>query len=150
MAVVTSSSWVAAPLADVFAFFDDPANLSRLMPPPVSIRLVSVDPSPPGPGSVFEFRYGLGPVRGSWTVRLLERVPGERFVDETLSGPMARFHHTHSFRASRGGGTWIEDRVDFHVGPDGVLGEVIDLVAGLVMRATFVWRHAMQRALLRG
>jgi ligand-binding SRPBCC domain-containing protein len=150
MAVVTSRSWVAAPLPEVFAFFDDPANLSRLMPPPVRIRLVGIDPAPPEPGSVFEFRYGLGPVQRSWTVRLLERVPGERFVDETLSGPMARFHHTHSFRASRGGGTWIEDRVDFHVGPDGVLGEVIDLVAGLVMRATFVWRHAMQRALLRG
>jgi ligand-binding SRPBCC domain-containing protein len=150
MPIVTSRSWVAAPPPKVFAFFDDPANLARLMPPPLRIWLVRVEPAPPRPGSVFEFHYGIGAVRRSWTVRLLERVPGERFVDETLSGPMARFHHTHSFRASRGGGTWIVDRVDFHVGPEGPLGDVIDLVAGLVMRATFVWRHARQRAILRG
>ena len=149
MPVVTSRSWVAAPPPRVFAFFDDPANLARLMPPPVRIRLVRIDPAPPRAGSVFEFRYGLGPVERSWTVLLLQRTPGERFVDETLSGPFARFHHTHRFRAARDGGTWIDDRVDFHVGPDGVIGEMIDLVAGLIMRATFVWRHARQRSILR-
>jgi ligand-binding SRPBCC domain-containing protein len=58
---IRSRSWVAAPIEEVFAFFDDPANLPRLMPPPVAIRLVRVDPSPPRAGSVFEFRYGLGP-----------------------------------------------------------------------------------------
>ena len=149
MPVVTSRSWVAAPVPTVFAFFDDPANLARLMPPPVRIRLVAVDPTPPRPGSVFEFRYGLGPIQRSWTVRLLERVEGALFVDETVSGPMARFHHAHSFRPSRGGGTWIVDRIDFHVGPNGSFGAVVDAVAWLVMHATFVWRHARQRAILR-
>lgn len=150
MPVLRSRAWVSAPIDEVFAFFDDPANLARLMPPPVRIRLVRVDPAPPRPGSIFEFRYGLGPIQRSWTIRLVDRVPGERFVDETISGPVARFHHSHTFSAARGGGTWIEDRVDFHVGPDGGLGTVVDAVAGLVMRLTFVWRHAMQRRLLRG
>ena len=150
MPVLRSRSWVSAPIDEVFAFFDDPANLARLMPPPVSIRLVRVEPAPPRPGSVFEFRYGLGPVQRSWTIRLVDRVPGERFVDETISGPVARFHHSHAFSAARRGGTWIEDRVDFHVGPDGSLGTMLDAVAGLVMRLTFVWRHARQRHLLRG
>jgi ligand-binding SRPBCC domain-containing protein len=58
---IRSRSWVAAPIEEVFAFFDDPANLPRLMPPPVAIRLVRVEPSPPRAGSVFELRYGLGP-----------------------------------------------------------------------------------------
>jgi len=120
------------------------------MPPPVGIRLARVEPAPPRPGSVFEFRYGLGPVQRTWTVRLLDRVVNERFVDETISGPMARFHHSHTFTPARGGGTWIEDRVDFHVGPDGVLGAAVDRVAGIVMRLTFIWRHARQRQILRG
>jgi ligand-binding SRPBCC domain-containing protein len=150
MPIIRSRSWVAAPVDEVFAFFDDPANLGRLTPPPVRIRLVRIEPAPPRAGSVFEFRYGLGPVQRSWTVRLLDRVVNERFVDETISGPMARFHHSHSFAAARGGGTWIEDRIDYHVGPDGVLGAVVDRVAGIVMRLTFVWRHARQRQLLRG
>ena len=149
MPILHTRSWVPAPIDEVFTFFDDPANLGRLMPPPVQIRLVRIDPAPPQPGSIFEFRYGLGPFQRTWIVRLLDRVPGERFVDETVSGPMARFDHIHSFQpASRG--TWIEDRIDFHVGPDGPLGAVVDAVAGIVMRMTFVWRHAAQRRILRG
>jgi ligand-binding SRPBCC domain-containing protein len=147
--VIRSRAWVAAPVDEVFAFFDDPANLARLMPPPVRIRLVSVEPSPPRPGTILEFRYGLGPVQSSWTVRIRERAVNERIVDETLSGPMRRFHHTHEFRAARRGGTWVEDRIDFHVGPDGPIGVVADAVAGVLMRATFIWRHVMQRRVLR-
>ena len=149
MPIIRSRGWVPAPIDEVFAFFDDPGNLAKLMPPPVAIRLVRIEPAPPRPGSVFEFRYGLGPVQRSWTVRLVDRVPGERFVDETISGPMARFNHSHTFTPARRG-TWIEDRIDFHVGPDGALGTVIDAVAVVVMHLTFVWRHVRQRQILRG
>jgi ligand-binding SRPBCC domain-containing protein len=148
MAVIRSRSWVSAPIEAVFAFFDDPSNLSRLMPPPVSIRVDRVEPSPPQAGSTFEFRYGIGPVQRRWVVRLLERIPPERMVDETISGPMERFHHAHSFTRAVSG-TWIDDVVDYHVGPDGPVGDVVDLLAGCAMRATFVWRAAKQRRLLR-
>jgi ligand-binding SRPBCC domain-containing protein len=149
MPIIRSRAWVAAPLEEVFAFFDDPANLPRLMPPPVAIRLVRIEPAPPRPGSIFEFRYGLGPVRRSWIVRLVDRVPNERFVDETVTGPMARFHHSHTFTPARRG-TWIEDRIDYHVGPEGPIGALLDRAAGIVMRLTFVWRAARQRRILRG
>lgn len=149
MPVIVSRSLVPAPVEEVFAFFDDPANLPRLMPPMVPIRLVRIEPAPPRAGSVFEFAYGIGPLRRSWTVRLLDRVVNERFVDETLSGPMRRFHHSHTFTPARRG-TWIEDRIDYHVGPDGRVGAALDRLAGWVMRLTLVWRHAMQRRILRG
>lgn len=149
MPILHARGWVAAPPDRAFAFFDDPANLSRLMPPPVRIRLVRVDPAPPRPGSVFEFRYGLGPFQRSWIVRLVDRVPNERFADETITGPMRRFDHSHTFTPGRSG-TWIEDRIDFHVGPDGPIGAVVDALAGIVMRLTFVWRHARQRRILDG
>ena len=149
MATVRSRSWVAAPMQEVFAFFDDPRNLGRLMPPPVSIRLVRIDPSPPQAGSILEFRYGLGPIQRSWTVRLLERDPPVRFVDETISGPLARFHHSHTFTPGRHG-TWISDEIDFRAGPGGRIGSVVDWLAGWAMRAIFVWRAARQRRLLGG
>ena len=116
MPTIRSRSWVAAPIDEVFAFFDDPGNLAGLMPPPVRIRLVRVEPAPPRAGSVIEFRYGLGPLQRSWVVRLVDRVPGERIVDETLAGPVAGFHHSHVFIPARSGGTWIFDRIDYHVG----------------------------------
>ena len=150
MPTIRSRSRVAAPIDEVFAFFDDSANLSKLMPPPVRIRVLRVDPSPPQAGSVVEFRYGLGPFQRSWLVRFVEHVPGERIVDETLSGPMRTFHHSHTFTPARGGGTWVEDRIEYHVGPDGAIGIVVDFIAGIVMRLTFVWRQAMQRRLLGG
>jgi ligand-binding SRPBCC domain-containing protein len=150
MPIIRSRSRVAAPVDVVFAFFDDPANLSRLMPPPVRIRLVRIEPSPPRAGSLFEFRYGLGPIQRSWLIRLVERVENEGFVDDTISGPMRRFHHSHTFTPARRGGTWIEDRIDYHVGPDGLLGAVLDFIAGIVMRLTFIWRQARQRRLLGG
>lgn len=147
MPTIRTRSWVAAPPERVFAFFDDPANLSRLTPPPVRIELLRVDPAPPRAGSIFEFRYGIGGWQRTWTVRLLERVEGERFVDETISGPLARFHHSHSFRPARHG-TWITDEIDFQVGPDGPPGALLDWLAGWLMRATFVYRHALQRWIL--
>jgi ligand-binding SRPBCC domain-containing protein len=149
MPTLRTRSWVSAPVDEVFAFFDDPANLSRLMPPLLRMRLVRVEPEPPQVGSTFEFRYGLGPFQRSWTVRLVDRIENSGFADETISGPMASFRHSHTFTPARRG-TWIEDRVDFHVGPDGPVGVVIDLAAMVGMRLTFVWRGMRQRLLLRG
>jgi ligand-binding SRPBCC domain-containing protein len=143
-------SRVRAPIHATFAFFDDPANLARLMPPPVRIRPIRIEPFPPRAGTEIEFAYGLGPLQRRWLVRYVEHVPGERIVDETVSGPMRRFHHSHTFTRARDGGTWIEDRIDFHVGPGGPIGVAIDAVAGVAMRLTFIWRHAMQRRLLGG
>jgi ligand-binding SRPBCC domain-containing protein len=148
MAIIRSRAWVPAPIDEVFVFFDDPGNLGRLMPPPISIRLESIDPAPPQPGSVFVFSYAIGPLRRRWTVQLLEREAPHRFVDETVSGPVAEFHHTHRFAAGRSG-TWISDEIAYRVGPTGPIGAVLDWLAGGLMRAIFVWRAARQRQLLR-
>ena len=147
---IRSRAWVAAPVDEVFAFFDQPRNLARLSPPPATIIVDRVEPDPPQQGSEFTFRYGIGPwMLGSWTVRLVEHVPGVRFRDETVSGPMRRFDHTHAFEAARRG-TWVIDEIDYHVGPDGVLGVAVDAAAGLAMRAIFVMRAVLGRRILRG
>lgn len=148
MATLRWRSWVAAPAEVVFAFFDDPHNLQRLMPPPATILVERIDPAPPQAGSVFTFRYGVGPFQRAWTVRLLERVANERFVDETISGPLAVFRHSHVFVPAHPG-TWIVDRVEYRVGPGGGIGLVVDWLAGWLMRGTFIWRGLRQRQLLR-
>ncbi len=148
MPTIRARGWVDAPIERVFAFFDDPGNLGRLTPPPARVRLVAVEPAPPRPGSLLEFRYGIGswtPL--AWQVRLVERVENARFADTSLSGPMARFDHVHTFTPGRRG-TWVSDEVSFHVGPGGPAGALLDLVAGWSMRAVFVYRHALTRILL--
>ena len=148
MPVVRSRSRVAASPAAAFAFFDDPANLARVMPPGSGIRVVRVEPVPPAAGTEIEFSYGIGPFRRRWLVRYVEHVPDQRIVDETLAGPLRRFHHSHEFSPAPGGGTWVEDRVDYHVGPDGLIGRGLDVGAGMALRALFAWRRARQRGLL--
>jgi ligand-binding SRPBCC domain-containing protein len=144
MPMLRMRGWVAAPIDEVFAFFDDPRNLQRLTPPPARIELVRVEPDPPRRGSELEFRYGIGPVTRRWLVRLVEHDPPHRLVDETLSGPVRRFRHEHRFRAGRHG-TWIEDRIEYRVGPGGPLGVAVDAGAGLAMRALLAYRHAVAR-----
>lgn len=147
---IRSRAWVSATVDEVFAFFDEPRNLARLSPPPATIIVDRVEPDPPQKGSEFTFRYGIGPwMLGSWTVRLVEHVPGVRFRDETVSGPMRRFDHTHAFEPARHRGTWVIDEIDYHVGPDGLLGLVVDAAAGVAMRAIFVMRAALGRRILR-
>ncbi len=149
MPTISARGWVDAPVEAVFAFFDDPANLGRLTPPPAVVRLVAVDPAPPRAGSILEFRYGIGPWTPlAWRIRLEERVENERFADSTLSGPMAVFEHSHAFTPGRRG-TWVTDTVTYHVGPGGAPGQALDALAGIVMRALFVYRHALTRFLLR-
>jgi uncharacterized protein len=148
MARVRARGWVAAPIDETFAFFDDPANLARLIPPPARIRVLRFGPTPPRAGTEIEFTYGVGPLRRQWLVRYGEFAPGSCIVDETVRGPMARFHHEHRFEAARNG-TWVIDEIDYRVGPGGPLGAVLDLAAGLAMRGVFVYRHAVQRRLLR-
>lgn len=143
-----SRGLVRASTHETFAFFDDPSNLARIMPPGTRIRVERVEPSPPTAGTEIEFSYGIGPLRRRWLIRYVEHIPGERIVDDTISGPMRRFHHSHTFAPATNGGTWIEDRVDYHVGPDGVLGSVLDAAAGVAMRALFAWRQVRQRQLL--
>ena len=40
---ITFEQWVPAPLAEVFGFFSDPANLPRIMPPALGARLVGTN-----------------------------------------------------------------------------------------------------------
>lgn len=150
MPTIRNRSWVAAPVDEVFAFFDAPRNLARLTPPPGRVIVDRVEPDSPQVGSEFTFRYGIGPFMvGSWTVRVVEHVPGSRFRDKTIAGPMRRFDHTHAFVAGRRG-TWVIDEIDYHVGPDGIAGRILDALAGLALRAVFVMRGVLQRRILRG
>jgi ligand-binding SRPBCC domain-containing protein len=53
--------------------------------------------------------------------------PPGYFVDEQVSGPFKRWHHTHHFEAD-GGGTVMRDVIDF-AAPLGPLGTIAEIVA---------------------
>ncbi len=173
MAHFEAAQWVPVALPKVFAFFSDPRNLPRIMPPQMAVRTDETLLMPPGAGSgelweafdlkrvagagsefVFSFRALPGlPFRLRWRARIEEWVPGSYFCDVQLAGPMQSWHHRHEFRAeTRQGvvGTMIGDVVDFSVGwgwPGRLAERCFVLPA---MRASFAHRQRQVESALVG
>src|SRR2546428_13447793 len=90
--VMESRLWLARPRPDVFAFLADPANLARVMPPALRVRLLT-----PGvrleAGALLDFRM-------AWVgVPLPRRLfdggmdPPHYFVDVSVNGAPIQVEH---------------------------------------------------------
>jgi len=156
-----SEQWVAAPLESVFAFFADPHNLPRIMPPGLGTRLVKLNLVPPrfSPGKVppRSLRMaGAGtemtvafrvipyiPVHERWVVHISDFVLNQYFHDVQKQGPFRRWEHIHSFEAMMQGGregTLVRDQVEYEVG-FGFVGSALEAsVFQRVFRSTFEYR----------
>jgi ligand-binding SRPBCC domain-containing protein len=144
--VLETRVWLARPRPQVFAFFADPAHLTRVTPPALRLRVLT-----PGvtlaAGAVLDFRVAWLGVPLRWRAYIREYDPPYRFVDVQVRGPWARWEHRHRFLDGEGG-TWVEDRVTYRP-PLGPLGRALH--AGLVrrqLRAAWAFRQARVLALL--
>ena len=146
--------WLPRARADVFEFFADPRNLSRVNPGWARPRWIAPPPTRLTAGAVLDFRVALP---GAWRVMIREFDPPYRFVDVQLRGPFARWEHRHRFEEGpeqdRGDapiGTWVEDRVTYRL-PLSFLGAAAQaLGAGRPIRRVFDYRDRRLRALLGG
>ncbi|HET7435187.1 MAG TPA: SRPBCC family protein [Thermoanaerobaculia bacterium] len=117
------TTFIAAPLAEVFAFFATHENLARITPPAMRFRIIE------SPGAkLFEgarIRYSMRiaglPVR--WTTRITLWRENEAFADLQERGPYRYWLHTHTFRAVPGGVS-MHDQVDYDL-PLGPLGRFV-------------------------
>jgi ligand-binding SRPBCC domain-containing protein len=146
--VLETRLWLARPRAVVFAFCADPANLPRVSPPALRVRLLAA-PATLAAGAVLDVRVSwLGlPLR--WRSYVREYDPPFRFVDVQVRGPWARWEHRHRFLEEEGG-TWMEDRITYRL-PLGPVGRLAH--AALVhrqLRATWAYRQARIVELLGG
>jgi ligand-binding SRPBCC domain-containing protein len=146
--VLESRLWLARPRPQVFAFFADPANLARVSPPRLRLRLLT-PVTALSAGAVLDFRVSwLGlPLR--WRSYVREYDPPHRFVDVQVRGPWARWEHRHQFLEDDGG-TWMEDRVTYRL-PLGPIGRLLHAVAvRRQIEATWAYRQARIVELLGG
>jgi ligand-binding SRPBCC domain-containing protein len=158
---------VPAPLESVFAFFADPHNLPRIMPPALGTKLVKLSLVPPrfpvgqvpagtlrmaGSGTEMTVAFRVLPylpVHERWVVIISEFSFNQYFQDVQKQGPFRRWQHTHSFeRMTQSGveGTLIRDEVEYEVG-FGAVGRALEmLIFQHVFRSTFNYRkRALQR-----
>lgn len=119
------------PRGEVFAFFEDAANLARITPDFLGFEIVTPSPIAMGAGTVIDYRirlFGI-PMRWRTEIELYER--GERFVDRQVRGPYRLWHHTHGFRDVPGGTEMVDD-VDYEIG----FGPLGGIAHGLFVRRT--------------
>jgi len=132
---------IAAPLSEVFRFFEDPRNLERITPGWLNFRILDPDRLVMRKGEQIEYiiRWMGVPLR--WTTRIAAYEPPQMFVDEQIRGPYRLWHHTHTFRETPEG-VVIGDRVDYRL-PLGILGRIAHAVlVRAQLRAIFRFRQA--------
>lgn len=106
---------VPRPREEVFAFFEDAANLARLTPPFLGFEILTPRPIVMRPGTLIDYRIRLFGVPLRWRTEIEIYDPEERFVDRQLRGPYRHWRHLHEFRDVPGG-TEMTDEVEYAVG----------------------------------
>lgn len=126
--------WVPVPVERVFAFFSNPENLPRVMPPASATKVIAINwvpPPPPPTGTANEKAAGVGttiimsfrvfpalPLRARWIARITEFEWNHHFADVQDKGPFKDWHHRHEFVAQASDevtGTLVRDVIDYEV-----------------------------------
>lgn len=137
MKEVKTSTLVDASQEEVFAFHNDPINLTRILP--TYLRIAIADPpSRLRKGTVLGCNIHLGPLRFEWKIEVADYSPPHRFIDVQREGPFQHFAHTHTFEAN-GDGTRLIDVVEYAL-PPGSFTELASRI-GLEERIVNVLRY---------
>lgn len=105
-------------------FLCNPANLEKLTPPDMNMKIISGADRPMYAGQVLQ--YSVTPLPGfktKWVSEITQYKNKEYFVDLQLYGPYALWHHTHFIKEIKNG-VEIEDIINYKL-PLGILGQLI-------------------------
>lgn len=108
----SSRQIIQAPLAEVFRFFSDAANLEHLTPPWLRFEVLTPAPIEMAPGALIDYRLRWRGVPLRWRTEIEIWEPARRFVDRQIRGPYRLWRHEHLFEEHRGG-TMVEDRIEY-------------------------------------
>ena len=106
--------WLPRPLAEVFPFFAEAANLEILTPSSLKFRIQSARPIVMRVGTLIDYRIVVRGLPFRWQSEITAWEPPVRFVDEQRRGPYRLWQHEHKFM-ERDGATTITDAVRYAV-----------------------------------
>lgn len=112
---------IPAPAAEVFRWHDRPEAFEQLTPPWEHVRVLERTGGIADGRLVIEMR--MGPLRRRWIAQHMDFQPGRQFRDVQISGPFARWEHTHTVEPDGPSACYLEDRIEYAL-PLGWLGRV--------------------------
>ena len=170
MYIFHTEQWLPYPIELVFAFFANPENLPRLLPPWQKARIeeaafASPPPRPVAPDPALRIKsiaagtgtritiscrpFPYSPLRVPWEAEITDFAWNDQFCDTQLRGPFNYWRHCHRVHpeshANEQGiptlGTLLRDEVEYTL-PYGSLGKLANrLIIAHQLRATFDYRH---------
>lgn len=145
MTVFVQRSRIPAPATDVFDWHARPGAFERLSPPWDDVRVVLPSPGI-ADGTLAIISVPVGPFRREWVAEHRDVQPGVQFRDVQLSGPFARWEHTHRMESVGPAACDLEDRIEYAL-PGGWFGRTIGGgFARTTLSRAFRYRHAVTAA----
>jgi ligand-binding SRPBCC domain-containing protein len=122
------SQVIRASLADVWSFFSDPHNLSKLTPPWLNLVVSGDTPHQIHPGMIITYKIrAIAGFPANWVTEISHLINQRLFVDEQRFGPYRFWHHQHHFRETEDG-IEVRDLVHYSL-PLGHLGRFAHAVS---------------------
>ncbi len=145
--VLERSTRIGRPLPEVFEFFSNAENLERLTPPELGFRIRSPLPIEMRAGALIDYTIRLYGLPVNWRTEITRWDPPISFEDTQLSGPYAKWVHTHRFVAD-GATTEMEDRVVYAL-PFGPLGRIAHPLVKRQLKGVFDYRETVLARLFK-
>jgi ligand-binding SRPBCC domain-containing protein len=120
--------WVPQAPMDVWPFFTEADNLTRLTPDWLGFKVESMSTPTISEGSRINYTISLHGMPMKWETIIKDWQPGKIFIDEQIRGPYDVWYHRHRFEALAGG-TLMTDDVQYRL----PLSPVGELAAGFLV-----------------
>ncbi len=119
--------FVPVSLAEAWAFFSSPGNLSKITPEHMGFKITSGAPDKMYAGQIITYKVSPVPgIKTNWTTEITHVSEGRYFIDEQRFGPYRMWHHEHHFE-EREDGVMMTDRVSYKL-PFGFLGRIAHFI----------------------
>lgn len=106
--------WLPRPIAEIFTFFANPANLETLTPPWLKFQILTPRPLKMFVGTLIDYRLRVRGVPMRWQSEITVWEQPFCFIDEQRRGPYRLWQHDHRF-IQKDCGTAIIDTVRYAV-----------------------------------
>lgn len=139
--ILTDSFQVSTPLDETWNFFSRAENLPDITPPWLDFTIRTPRPIDIREDARLDYTIRWLGIPIHWRTRIIDWTPPRQFIDLQIAGPYTLWHHQHTFRRARNGGTRCHDRVHYRLPGGWLVAPVHALVVRRQLAEIFRFRR---------